>query len=170
MEAATFRVQVDESRASRAIEELWTALVGQNVVYSRRFERGIFSGSAQRNLRNLALVVCALGVALACYILFSVPVGCASFGFGLICLAVFGLLGLVFFRLLEFQESLQKRARSWAGAIFRKRAGKTLAPMRDASPVAVEYLLADDCVFARFFRRRPRSIRRSSWCTRTVRR
>lgn len=152
MEPAVFRVEVDESRVNRAIGELWTALAGQNVVYSRRFERGMFSPVSQRRLRALALTVCAIGAALSCYILATVPVGCGSFTFGLLCLTAFGSFGLVFFQMFELQATMQKRARRWTGKILRKRAGRTLAPMRDASPVQIEYTLADDEVRAQWLR------------------
>jgi hypothetical protein len=152
MEPSIFRVQVDESRVNRAIAELWTALAGQNVVYAQRFERGIFSPASQRFLRGLALVLCATGLALSGYILASVPVGCGSFGFGLMTFAAFGIFGLGFFRVFEIQASMQKRARRWVGKVLRKRANKTLAPMRDASPVEVEYTVDNDRVIGRWLR------------------
>ena len=95
-------------------------------------------------MRALALTVCAIGVTLSLYILVTVPVGCGSFGFGLICLALFGISGLIFNRMLELQGWMQSRMRKWSGKKLLQRAGKALAAMRDAGPVDIEYIIADD--------------------------
>jgi len=152
MEPAVYRVQVDESRVDRAIAELWSALAGQNVAYSRRFERGIFSPLSQQRLRALALALCAIGLALSCYILASVPVGCGSFTFGLLCFAAFGLLGFSFYHMTDIQQSLRVRSRRWVGKVLRRRADKTLGPMRSALPVEIEYTFADDQVRGQWLR------------------
>ena len=65
MGPSTFHVQADESRVNHAIGELYAALVGQNLVFAERFERGIFSSESQRRLRQLALGLCAIGFGLA---------------------------------------------------------------------------------------------------------
>lgn len=148
----TFHVEADESRVNRAIGELYAALVGQNLVFAERFERGIFSSESQQRLRQLALGLCAIGAALSCYILVVVPRWCATFGFGLICFSLFGILGLIFFRIQDTQIWLKSKSRRWVGKRLRKYADKTLAPMRDASPVEIEYTLDDGQVSGQWLR------------------